>query len=79
LSATREHREIERGELERLRLRLDDVHAERCEQPEMHPVSAARGVSWLPATITTSVLGSAARSRANWRYACRIAVFVGRT
>ena len=45
----------------------------------MHPVSLERGVSWLPATITISVVGSAARSRANWRYAWRIAVFVGRT
>ena len=45
----------------------------------MEPVSVERGVSWLPATMTLSVRGSAARSRANWRYACTIAVLVGRT
>jgi hypothetical protein len=45
----------------------------------MQPVSAARGVSWLPATITTGTPGSAAGKRANWWKAWRMAGFVGRT
>jgi hypothetical protein len=42
-------------------------------------VSVERGMSWLPATTTTWVSGSASTRRENCRKACRIAVLVGRT
>ena len=45
----------------------------------MHPVSAVRGVSWFPATMTIVAPGSSLRSRMNCWNACRIAGLVGRT
>ena len=72
-----EHREIDRGVDQAARLVVVTSTPSRSKRRRMEPDSLDRGVLWLPAISTIGALGSASRSRWNWRKAKTIAALVG--